>query len=92
MSFVVLRAEEVFWVFPFSVLELQHGHDVKPHVCGCSNGSVQVRGVCRASRQSFKITAKFGTKYLAKRAGQQGRLPVNLLYTGGNHFDLLVSA
>lgn len=41
--------------------------------------------------QDFKITAKFGEKYLSKRSGQQGRLPVNLLYTGGNHFDLLVS-
>lgn len=42
-------------------------------------------------QETFKITAKFGEKYLARRSGQHGRLPVNLLYTGGNHFDLLIA-
>ena len=41
--------------------------------------------------QGFKVTAKFGQKYEASpKKGKKGRLPVNLLYTGGNHFDLLV--
>jgi hypothetical protein len=44
--------------------------------------------MCRADRD-YKVIARFGEKYRKKGKTYQGRQPVHLLYTGGNHFDLL---
>lgn len=38
----------------------------------------------------FSVIAKFGEKFVKKQGSKPGRRPVRLLYTGGNHYDLLV--
>ena len=45
---------------------------------------------CSPDDGGFQVLIKFGEKYRRKGRKHAARAPVRLLYTGGNHYDLLV--
>lgn len=40
----------------------------------------------------YQPIQKYGQQYAKARKDHKGRRPVRLLYTGGNHYDLLVQS
>ena len=46
--------------------------------------------VCRHDDGGFRVLIKFGDQYTKRTKERKARAPVRLLYTGGNHYDLLI--
>ena len=62
--------------------------------CCCMHGGrarcQHVPGAARRKERGFVPIVKYGEEFEAGRTGKTPRSPVKLLYSGGNHYDLLL--